>query len=296
MTENKQQGVIVKGIGGFYYILGKDQEIYTLRAKGAFRKQGITPLIGDRVTFTPGEGEEEGWIDEILERSNSLIRPPVSNISYLLIVIAPKPKPDLLLVDTLLIEARKQDIQPALILNKSDLNMPLCEQIAQEYANAAIPVLITSVKQNENLHELDVLIQQGICCFAGQSGVGKSSLVSAITGLSLTTGEISKKIARGKHTTRHAELLIHKEYKILDTAGFSLLTQAEIEDPVYLQQYYPEFKQYASSCRFQPCYHLSEPGCAVLQATQDGEISAERMNRYHQLLHNAQDAWKGRYE
>lgn len=288
------RGVIVKGIGGFYYVRTDDAELYTLRARGAFRKQRITPLIGDHVTFTPGSGEEEGWIDEILPRQNELIRPPVANLSTLLIVIAPRPKPDLLLADTLFIEARRQNITPALVINKADLDPALCSQIRGEYRSD--PVFITSVKKRTGLDELAAYLRHGTCCFAGQSGVGKSSLVSAITGLTLDTGEISKKIARGKHTTRHAELLIKDGFQVLDTAGFSLLSQSEPEDPVQLKDYYPEFAPYEQQCRFQPCYHQSEPGCAVLSATDEGSISKERVQRYHQLLENAKEAWKNRYE
>ncbi len=290
------QGVIVKGIGGFYYIRATDGQIYTLRARGVFRKDKITPMIGDSVRFTLGLGEDESWIDEILERKNELVRPPVANIAYLFIVIAPKPKPDLLLTDSLMIEARKQNIAPVLIINKSDLDLALCKEIKQQYAATGDPVAITSVKKGEGLTELEALMRKGICCFAGQSGVGKSSLVAAVTGIDLDVGEISQKIGRGKHTTRHAELLIKDGFEVLDTAGFSLLAQAQPEDPVMLKDYYPEFSEYESQCRFQPCYHYSEPGCAVLKARDAGDIPAERLERYHQLLANAKQAWEGRYE
>ncbi len=290
------KGVIVKGIGGFYYIRATDGQIYTLRARGVFRKDKITPMIGDSVRFTLGLGEDESWIDEILERKNELVRPPVANIAYLFIVIAPKPKPDLLLTDSLMIEARKQNIAPVLIINKSDLDPALCTEIKQQYAATGDPVAITSVKNGEGLTQLQALMRKGICCFAGQSGVGKSSLVAAVTGIDLDVGEISQKIGRGKHTTRHAELLMKDGFEVLDTAGFSLLAQAQPEDPVMLKDYYPEFSEYESQCRFQPCYHYSEPGCAVLKARDAGDIPTERLERYHQLLANAKQAWEGRYE
>ena len=213
-----------------------------------------------------------------------------------MIVIAPKPKPDLLIVDTLLVEARKQSIKPALIINKSDLDPRFCEDVRKEYTGTGDPVFITSAKRREGLQTLSVLLEKGISCFAGQSGVGKSSLLTAITGITLDTGEISRKIDRGKHTTRHAELIIKNNFRVLDTAGFSLLSQTEPEDPVLLKNYYPEFMPYDPQCRFQPCYHSSEPGCAVLKARDDGFIANERVMRYHQLLENAREAWKGRYE
>ena len=296
MTNQTLQGVIVKGIGGFYSIRIADGQVFTCRARGIFRKQKITPLVGDTVLFTPNGDEEESWIDEILERKNELLRPPVANVAYLLVVIAPKPKPDLLLVDALLVEARKQGITPVLVINKSDLDRSFCEKARDEYAQSGDRVLITSSKKQQGLAELDTLLQTGICCFAGQSGVGKSSLVSAVTGLQLVTGDISRKTSRGKHTTRHAELMIQGDYQVLDTAGFSLLSPTEPEDPVLLKQYYPEFAPYDAFCRFQPCYHDSEPGCAVLKAMKDGHIPKARVERYHVLLQKEKEAWKQRYE
>jgi len=290
------RGVIVKGIGGFYYALSGDGQVYTLRARGVFRKQKITPLVGDDIVFTPGKGEEDGWIDEILPRRNVLLRPPVSNLSHLLIVVAPKPKPDLLLADALLAEARRQGIAPVLVINKADLDKDFCRDILSQYAGTGDTNMITSVKSGEGLSELEKLLRSGICCFAGQSGVGKSSLVAAVTGIDLDIGEISIKIDRGKHTTRHAQLLTHDGFQVLDTAGFSLLSQSEPEDPVMLKNYYPEFAQYEQHCRFQPCYHLSEPGCAVLEARDGGRIAKERVMRYHQLLAKAREAWDRRYE
>lgn len=295
MTAEELRGVIVKGIGGFYYVQTDDGQVYTLRARGAFRKQKITPLVGDAVTFIPGEAEE-GWFDQILPRKNELLRPPVANLAYLVIVIAPTPKTDFLLVDSLLAHARRQSIEPVLVINKSDLDPALCEYIRGEYQMAKDGIFITSATRNLGLDGLKELMMRGICCFAGQSGVGKSSLLTAITGIKLDTGEISRRIDRGKHTTRHTELMIHNGYKVLDTAGFSLLTQADPEDPVKLKTYYPEFMPYDSLCRFQPCYHFSEPGCAVLKARNEGKISSARVSRYHQLLEQAKEAWKARYE
>ncbi len=289
------RGVIVKGIGGFYYVHAGNGQVYTLRARGVFRRQKITPLIGDGVTFTPVEGEE-GWIDQILPRQNVMIRPPVANVTYLMIVVSPIPKPDLLLVDSLLVEARRQRITPVLVINKSELDPALCLAIRGEYETTGDPVMIVSAKRKQGLTELEALLRRGICCFAGQSGVGKSSLVTAITGMQLNTGEISQKIEKGKHTTRHAELLIHNGFQVLDTAGFSLASQVVPEEPVLLKNYYPEFAVYESQCRFQPCYHLCEPGCAVLKARDSGQIAKERVLRYHQLLEIAKDVWKGRYE
>ena len=181
--ENTCHGVIVKGIGGFYYARNDEGEVFTLRARGKFRKQHLTPLVGDRVTFTPGNGDEEGWIDELLPRDSELIRPAVANIKYIMLVAAPKPQPDLLLLDTLTVMAVKQGITPIFVVNKCDLDDGLYEDLKAQYADIGTPVMRVSAKTGEGIEELRALLREGICCFAGQSGVGKSTLVSAATGL-----------------------------------------------------------------------------------------------------------------
>ena len=290
------EGVIVKGVGGLYYARDEHGEIHVLRAKGKFRKQRITPMVGDRINFTPGEGDEHGWVEEILPRDSELIRPPVANIRHIVLVMAPQPAPDFLLMDTLIVMAVKQGIQPAIVVNKCDLDEGLFEQVQQEYRGLNVPICKVSAKTGEGIEALRDLLRGGICCFAGQSGVGKSTLLSAATGLELETGEISRKISRGRHTTRHAELLFSGEYCVLDTPGFSLLELWEGLEPIQLKEYYPEFEPYEGECRFAPCYHLSEPGCAVLQAAREGELSQARLERYHQLLKKAQEAWRNRYD
>ena len=290
------EGVIVKGVGGLYYARDKQGDIHVLRAKGKFRKQRITPMVGDRVHFTPGSGDEHGWVDEILPRDSELVRPPVANIRHIVLVFAPQPAPDFLLIDTLIVMSLKQGIQPAIVVNKCDLDEGLFDQIAKDYAGLNVPVLKVSAKTGEGLEAFQALLKTGICCLAGQSGVGKSTLLSAATGLTLETGEISRKISRGRHTTRHAEHMFSGEYQVLDTPGFSLLELWEGLEPIQLKEYYPEFFPYEGECRFAPCYHLSEPGCAVLAAAREGEISAARLERYHQLLKKAQEAWKNRYD
>jgi len=290
------EGVIVKGVGGLYYIRDPEGEVHVLRAKGKFRKQRVTPMVGDRVRFTPGSGDEHGWVDEILPRDSELIRPPVANIRHIMLVLAPQPAPDFLLIDTLIVMAVKQGIQPVLVVNKCDLDETLFEQIQKDYAGLGAPMVKVSAVTGEGMDELRALLKSGICCFAGQSGVGKSTLLSAATGLELETGEISRKISRGRHTTRHAELLFSGDYQVLDTPGFSLLELWEGLEPIQLKEYYPEFFPYEGDCRFAPCYHLSEPGCAVLAAAREGQVSQARLERYHQLLKKAQEAWRNRYD
>ena len=295
MTQETLRGLIVKGIGGLYYARDEQGTVHVLRAKGKFRKQHVTPLIGDNILLTPGEGDEHGWIEEILPRESELIRPPVANIRHLLLVLAPTPEPDMLLIDTLLVMAFAQGIAPMLVVNKCELNPDLAPKLQADYEDAGVPVLAASAVQRKGLEALEEVLRDGVCCFAGQSGVGKSSLLCAITGLELQTGEISRKISRGKNTTRHTELLVKDGFHVLDTPGFSLL-ELETVDPIRLKESYPEFAPYEDACRFQPCYHLSEPGCAVLQAARDGRLSQARLSRYHELLQKLQKSWRERYE
>lgn len=290
------EGVIVKGVGGLYYARGEDGGTHVLRARGIFRRRHITPMVGDRVRFTPGQGEEHGWVEEILPRESQLVRPPVANVRYLVIVLAPSPAPDYLLIDTLIAMALRQGIRPALVVNKCDLDGGTYEAVRSDYAGLGAPLLAVSALSGQGMDGLRSLLASGVCCLAGQSGVGKSTLLCAATGLRLQTGEISQKIHRGRHTTRHAELLFSGEYRVLDTPGFSLLELWDGLEPIRLKEYYPEFAPYEGQCRFSPCYHLSEPGCAVLEAARAGEISQARLERYHLLLKKAQEAWRNRYD
>lgn len=290
------EGVIVKGVGGLYYARGEDGGTHVLRARGIFRRRHITPMVGDHVRFTPGQGEEHGWVEEILPRESQLVRPPVANVRYLVIVLAPTPAPDYLLIDTLIAMALRQGIRPALVVNKCDLDGGTYEAVRSDYAGLGAPLLAVSALSGQGMDGLRSLLASGVCCLAGQSGVGKSTLLCAATGLRLQTGEISQKIHRGRHTTRHAELLFSGEYRVLDTPGFSLLELWDGLEPIRLKEYYPEFAPYEGQCRFSPCYHLSEPGCAVLKAARAGEISQARLERYHLLLKKAQEAWRNRYD
>ena len=290
------EGVIVKGVGGLYYARGAEGETHVLRARGIFRRQHVTPMVGDRIRFTPGQGEEHGWVEEILPRESQLVRPPVANVRYLVIVLAPAPAPDFLLIDTLIAMALRQGIRPALVVNKSDLDGETYETVRRDYAGLGAPLMAVSALTGQGMDGLRALLASGVCCLAGQSGVGKSTLLCAATGLKLQTGEISQKIRRGRHTTRHAELLYSGEYRVLDTPGFSLLELWEGLEPIRLKEYYPEFAPYEGQCRFSPCYHLSEPGCAVLEAARAGKVSPARLERYHLLLKKAQEGWRNRYD
>ena len=201
----------------------------------------------------------------------------------MLLVLAPQPEPDYLLIDTLLVMAARQSIRPVLVANKCDLSSEVYESLVREYTPLQVPILRVSAETGEGLDELRAVMRQGICCFAGQSGVGKSTLLSAATGLEL-------------NTTRHAELMFQDGYQVLDTPGFSLLELEMGMEPIQLKDYYPDFAPYEGQCRFSPCYHLSEPGCAVLEAAREGKLGKERLERYHLLLSRVKEAWRNRYD
>ena len=289
-------GSIVKGMGGLYTVRDENGREYVLRCKGKFRRLRMSPLVGDMVAFTPGEGEEHGWVEEILPRSSQLARPPAANVELVFIVLAPVPAPDLLLTDRLLIQSRRQNIQPALVVNKCDQDPAWYPRIKRQYQGAEAPIYPVSAITGEGVEELKAAMRGKLSCMAGQSGVGKSTLVNALIGLEMKTGDISRKIQRGKHTTRHAELMEKDGLRLLDTPGFSLLEMGENKDPVLLQEDYPEFEPYLGQCRFSPCYHLSEPGCRVLAAVKAGEIPRERVERYHLLLNEMKEKWRERYD
>ena len=296
MSETMMQGTLVRGFGGFYVAADARGVEYTLRCKKKFRRMKLSPLVGDEVLFTPGQGEEEGWVEEILPRRTSCVRPPVANVSLLLIVVSPAPAPDLLLVDRLLVRARQQGMRTLLLVNKCDLDDSLADVLRQQYAGAECPVMAVSAVDGRGLNEVREAMAGELCCLAGQSGVGKSTLINAILGLDRETGEISRKIQRGKNTTRHAELVITGGLRVLDTAGFSLLELEDGMEPVTLKEYYPEFLPHEGACRFSPCYHDREPGCAVTAACEAGEINHERLSRYRLLLADVKQAWRERYD
>lgn len=291
-----QRGTLVRGFGGFYVAADAEGAEHILRCKKKFRRMKISPLVGDEVTFTPGEGEEHGWLEDILPRKTECLRPPVANVSLLLIVVAPTPVADLALVDRMMVRARQQGMQIALVVNKCELDESLVETLRRQYAGAEVPVFAVSAAQHRGLDAVKEHMAGQLCCLTGQSGVGKSTLLNALLGLELQTGEISQKIQRGKNTTRHAELLMVDGLRVLDTAGFSLLELDAKMEPVTLKDFYPEFAEYEGCCRFTPCYHDREPGCAVTEACEQGKIDPERLERYRLLLQEVRQTWRERYD
>ena len=199
--ELMKQGVLVRGFGGFYVAVDDAGAEHILRCKKKFRRMHISPLVGDELLFTPGEGEEHGWVEEILPRKTECLRPPVANVTLLLVVICPSPEPDLLLVDRLLVRARLQGMKTAIVVNKCDIDDSLVEEIRRQYAGADCPVLAASAREERGLDDLRAIMQgESCCCLTGQSGVGKSTLLNALLGLELETGDISEKIQRGSVT------------------------------------------------------------------------------------------------
>lgn len=291
----QREGRIVRGVGGLYAVRDALGMEYVLRARGRFRREGLTPLVGDRVRFTPGVGEAHGWLDELLPRSSVCLRPPAANISLLVVVVAPEPEPDLLLVDRLLVAAERSGFQALLCVNKCDLDEALAQALASAYEAAHVPVFQASAKTGHGLVALKSAMEGELCCMAGQSAVGKSTLLNALCGLTLKTGGLSEKIRRGKHTTRHAEMLEAEGLTVLDTPGFSLLSLDAAFAPEALAEAYPEYAALSSECRFSPCYHDREPDCAVLAAVEAGKLDAKRHERYQTLLEEAREAWKSRY-
>ena len=298
-TEGKalKRATLIRGIGSFYTVRDADMHEYTLRCKKKFRREKLTPLVGDEVLFTPGEGEEHGWLEEILPRRTVCLRPPVANVSLLAIVIAPVPEPDMLLVDRQVSRAFSQGMDILIIVNKSDLDGQLAGKIRNEYAGAGIRVIAASARNGTGLEEIrKALGHNALCCFTGQSGAGKSTMLNALLGLNLETGDISRKISRGKNTTRHTELIEKNGIRVMDTAGFNLLEAEPALEPDKLRERYPEFTPYEGKCRFRECLHDREPGCAVAQAAGNGMISIERLERYRVLLAETREVWRERYD
>lgn len=291
------QGIILRGIGGFYYAMDDEGTVHTLRAQSKIRRERLKLKIGDRVEIAPGDGEEHGWILQILPRKNELVRPTVANIDVIAVVVAAAtPDPDLMLADRLILSARRAGIGVQLVINKCDLDPEGAKKIAEQYRGAEVAPIMVSGGKGEGLEPLREALKGKIHALAGQSGAGKSTLINALYGLKLETGGLSKKIERGKNTTRHCELIpVADGGMVLDTPGFSLL-ETDLFEPIELKNSYPEFEKFEGQCFFQPCYHATEPRCAVRDAVVAGEIDAQRHERYVTLLEEQKLRWRDRYD
>ena len=280
------QGKIIKGIAGFYYVQTEDK-LYECKAKGIFRNKKMKPLVGDNVEIDIlDETEQEGNITKIYERHNELIRPAVSNVDQALIIFAAKnPKPNYNLLDRFLVMMERKEIPVVLCFNKTDIaSHPEIAELKEVYTGCGYPVIFTSAKEEENISELKSLLKGKTTSIAGPSGVGKSSLINLLQSeVKMETGSISKKIDRGKHTTRHSELIvIGEESYIMDTPGFSSLYVNDFEKED-LKYYFPEFTPFEGQCKFNGCDHIHEPGCAVKEAVEEGKIHKIRYEDYTEM-------------
>lgn len=290
------QGKIVKGIAGFYYVHVVESGVYECKAKGAFRRAKKKPLVGDNVEIDILDEENKtGNITEIHERKNELIRPAVANIDQALVVFAvTKPKPHLNLLDRFLVMMESKDIPVILCFNKKDLaEDEEWKKLQTIYATCGYRMLFTSAAKKENIESVRQALHGKTTVLAGPSGVGKSSLINLLyPEAEMQTGEISRKIERGKHTTRHSELFpLDPCSYIMDTPGFSSLYVSDFEKEE-LKLYFREFEPYEGRCRFQGCSHIHEPGCKVKEALEEQEIPKSRYQNYLELYRELEEKKK----
>ncbi len=291
MTEPKRlEGLVRKGIGGFYTV-ETEQGMYTCTARGKFRKERISPYAGDRVRIT-GEEDGTGALEEILPRRNFLVRPPIANIDQLFIVASLRhPFPEPLIIDKTIAVAELGEIQPILVLTKTDLEDG--SQLKAIYDLAEIPCLVVSSVTGRGVDQVRALLRGKISAFTGNSGVGKSTLLNAVfPEFQLKTGEISQKLGRGRHTTREVELYkLEGGGYVADTPGFSTfdIERYRLTDKERLAYGFREFLPYLGECQFTSCSHTCEKGCAILQAVKEGKISRSRHESYCSMYQEVKD-------
>lgn len=287
-----QKGQITKALSGFYYVTDDSNMIYQTRARGVFRKQKITPLVGDYVEFESGS-KEEGVIQNLLERKNELVRPQVANVDIgIIIMSAADPKFSNQLLDRFLVMLESKHIKPVIFITKMDLlstdeSMEI-KKYQKDYNAIGYQMILIEKTDRDKKEQLETLFSEqfknNLIVFMGQSGAGKSTLLNVLNPeLELKTGETSQSLGRGKHTTRHVELVPLLDSLIADTPGFSLLAFDEIEQES-LSEYFPEMWSLRSDCRFSGCLHLNEPGCAVKKAVLEDKIPEYRYNNYQLFL------------
>ncbi|MBU2659169.1 ribosome small subunit-dependent GTPase A [Bacillus cabrialesii] len=296
------EGKIIKALSGFYYVLDESEDsdkAIQCRGRGIFRKNKITPLVGDYVVYQ-AENDKEGYLLEIKERTNELIRPPICNVDQAVLVFsAVQPSFSTALLDRFLVLVEANDIQPIICITKMDLiedqdTQDAIQAYAEDYRNIGYDVYLTSSKDQDSLADIIPHFQDKTTVFAGQSGVGKSSLLNAISPeLGLRTNEISEHLGRGKHTTRHVELIHTSGGLVADTPGFSSLEFTDIEEEE-LGYTFPDIREKSSSCKFRGCLHLKEPKCAVKQAVEEGELKQYRYDHYVEFMTEIKDR-KPRY-
>lgn len=287
------EGIIIKGVGGNYYVdIGN--KIVECRARGLFRIKNVKPLVGDKVLIRLTEEDEDaGYIEDILDRKSEIKRPAVANAQQLVIIFSViNPEPSFLLLDKLLIAARSNNLDPVICINKLDLaEEGQKEHILGIFKNTGYKIIFTSKYDENSLQGLKNILKDKLNVFSGPSGVGKSSLMNAIEpDFYLETGELSEKLKRGRHTTRHAEIfkLSFGGYAV-DTPGFSSF-ELEGINMYSLKNYYPEIVRYEEGCKFLDCLHYKEPDCGVKEALKDDLISEVRYNNYIKLLEQIKES------
>lgn len=289
MNMSTLNGILMKAIGGFYYVRCDGKE-YECKARGSFRKSGNSPVVGDKVVISV---PEEGFasIEEIKPRINKLKRPALANIDTLVIVCSTvDPEPNFTVIDKMTAAAVNNNMIPAIVVSKNDLKSG--ERIAEIYRNSEFPVFLCSPDDTEDVNRLKAFLKGKVSAFTGNSGVGKSTLINRIfPELELQTGQISRKLGRGKHTTRVVELFEIDGCFVADTPGFSTvdLQRYEMIDKTQLQYCFPEFEKYLGECQFTSCSHTCEKGCRILQAVADGEIEPSRHKSYVAMYNEVKD-------
>lgn len=296
MQSKVLSGKIIRGIAGFYYVHVTGHGIYECKAKGVFRKNKEKPLVGDNVEINVlDEHEKLGNVSDILPRKNDLIRPAVANVDQALVIFAADhPKPNFNLLDRFLLMMEQKDIPTVICFNKVDLvTEEEKEQLRAVYENTGHTIFFVSAAKKQGIEALKECLHGKTSTVAGPSGVGKSSLINLFQSeVTMETGNISEKIQRGKHTTRHSELITLDDISyILDTPGFSSLAVFDLEKED-IKWYYPEFEPLQDQCRFQGCNHINEPDCAVKDAVESGGISPVRYENYKLIFEECRERKK----
>ena len=278
------QGRIIKIVSNVYTV-DTENGVYNCVVRKRI-KNDVKPVVGDIVEVL--ETCDAFVIDDLYDRKNSLIRPYVANVDVAVIVVSPKPKPDFLLVDKVIVNAIDENIEPIIVCNKSDVS----KLDLSEYKN--FKVFYTSAKTEDGIKELKNYLSNKTVCLIGQSAVGKSSLINAMANLNLQTGGLAKKTERGKHTTRQTELIKCDDFWVIDTCGFSLLNTIDIE-PEELRLYYEEFLSYADECRYHGCTHTTEPDCEIIRRV-GVDIPKGRYERYVEIFKELEEKRRKKYD
>lgn len=276
---NKEIGQVYKVHTNKYFVKVKEK-LVQCDARGLLKIKSDGILVGDFVEI------EDTTIVRVLQRKNRFIRPNVSNVDCVVAVISPQPKPDYFLIDKLCVNALKEEVEFVLVINKSDIDSNLINEIKTEYSNACVKIFSVSSKNGDGISELKLYLSEKLSVFAGQSAVGKTSITNAMFSLQLKTGDLSQKIVRGKHTTTRSEIFEYENVRIIDSPGFAVIdADVELND---LKIFYPEYLEVSNLCKFRGCAHVSEPNCKVKELVDNGILSKKRYERYVQIYKEIQ--------